>query len=172
MDNKVELTAAERLAKFEAEKMSRRKMLGRFGFTAAAVAVASLTSDDLLRKVGVEMQKRAGDNKIANQVAKELQNAGVANAAARPPCNYCQYAGAPHVDTCGEHYCMLRRACRDRFLCRGIFDFGGFWGCLDEAKAYYQSNCVGGQGCLANPVDCDCQQNETVYACGEGQVLN
>jgi hypothetical protein len=66
------------LEQIEAERLSRRQALGRIGFLAGASAVAALTSDELLRKVGAEMQKRAGDNQIANAVAKEFQNAGVA----------------------------------------------------------------------------------------------
>jgi hypothetical protein len=76
----VELTATEKLAQFEKEKLSRRQALARIGFQAGAAAIAALTADELLRKVGKEMQRRAGDNKVAQQVAKEFVNAGVANA--------------------------------------------------------------------------------------------
>ena len=68
------------LEQINAEAMSRRQALGRIGFLAGATAVAALTSDDLTRLVGREMQKRAGDNKIVTQVAKELQASGVTNA--------------------------------------------------------------------------------------------
>ena len=81
----VELTAAEKLAQFEKEKLSRRQALARFGFQAGAAAIAALTADELLRKVGKEMQRRAGDNKVAQQVAREFQQAGVANALAIVP---------------------------------------------------------------------------------------
>ena len=76
----VELTATEKLAQFEKEKLSRRQALARIGFQAGAAAIAALTADDLLRKVGKEMQRRAGDNKVVEQVAKEFQQAGMANA--------------------------------------------------------------------------------------------
>lgn len=79
---KKELTASEKLAQLEKEKLSRRQALARFGFQAGAAAVAALTADELLRKVGTEMRKRAGDNKVAQQVAKEFSNAGVASALA------------------------------------------------------------------------------------------
>jgi hypothetical protein len=75
------------LEQIEAERLSRRQALGRIGFLAGASAIAALTSDELLRKVGAEMQKRAGDNKVADQVAKELQAAGMANAVGVPPCD-------------------------------------------------------------------------------------
>lgn len=76
------------LEQIEAERMSRRQALGRIGFLAGASAVAALTSDELFRKVGAEMQRRAGDNKIADQVAKEFQAAGIA-LAVETPCDGC-----------------------------------------------------------------------------------
>ena len=100
----VELTVAEERAQFEKEKLSRRQALARIGFQAGAAAIAALTADELLRKVGKEMQRRTKDHKVAQQVAKELSNAGVAFAAPPPcwpgvgPCgnignvyNYCRY---------------------------------------------------------------------------------
>lgn len=105
----VELTAAQKLAQFEKEKLSRRQALARFGFQAGAAAVAALTADDLLRKVGKEMQRRAGDNKVAQQVAKEFERAGIASAAIPDICPpgccdncYCQYQRALKV--CDENY--------------------------------------------------------------------
>lgn len=80
-----ELTASEELAQMEQEKLTRRQALYRFGFHVGAAAIAALTADELLRKVGAEMQKRAGDSKVAQQVARELSNAGVAMAVP-PPC--------------------------------------------------------------------------------------
>jgi len=77
----------ERRAKWEREKLTRRQSLARFGFLAGAAAVAALTTDDLARMVGKELQKRAGDNRIVGQVAKELQAAGIAEAKTTPgPC--------------------------------------------------------------------------------------
>lgn len=53
-------------------------------------AAAALTADDLFRKVGAEMRKRAKDNQVAQQVAKELERAGVAEAAAATgPVQWC-----------------------------------------------------------------------------------
>ncbi|MGC4045786.1 MAG: hypothetical protein QM758_18505 [Armatimonas sp.] len=71
-------SASEKLAAFEKEKMSRRNALSRFGFLAGAAAVAALTSDELLRKVGDKLSQSSGDNKVAQQVAREFQAAGVA----------------------------------------------------------------------------------------------
>lgn len=77
------------LEQIEAEKLSRRAALGRIGFLAGASAVAALTSDELLRKVGAEMQRRAGNNKVVNQVSKELQASGVALADGQPEGSSC-----------------------------------------------------------------------------------
>lgn len=79
-------------ARFERERLTRREVFARFGFRAAAVAVAALTADDLLRKVGEEMGRRAGDSKVANSVAREFRTAGVA------------FAGGPSgcTEGCGE----------------------------------------------------------------------
>jgi hypothetical protein len=70
--------AKKSLEQINAEAMSRRQALGRIGFLAGATAIAALTSDELFRKVGAEMQKRTGDNKVVEQVAKEFRDAGVA----------------------------------------------------------------------------------------------
>ncbi len=64
--------------KFERERLSRRQALKRFGMTSAMTAFVLFSVDDLARMVGKAMQQRAGDNKIAAQLAQEFQNAGVA----------------------------------------------------------------------------------------------
>ena len=99
--------AKKSLEQIEAEKLSRRVALGRIGFLAGASAVAALTSDELLRKVGAEMQRRAGDNKVVNQVAKEFQGAGIAVAAGcvAPPWTEdddCTWEGVFHY--CDYHF--------------------------------------------------------------------
>jgi hypothetical protein len=70
--------AKARLAEFEQAKMTRRNLLARFGFKVAAATVAALTADDLLRAVGKEMERRSGDNEVAQQVAEEFKNVGIA----------------------------------------------------------------------------------------------
>lgn len=64
--------------KFERERLSRRQALKRFGMTSAMATFAMFSVDDLARMVGKAMQQRAGDNKIAAQLAQEFQNAGAA----------------------------------------------------------------------------------------------
>ena len=63
--------------KFERERLSRRQALKRLGMTSAMATFALFSVDDLARMVGKAMQQRAGDNKVAAQIAKEFQQAGV-----------------------------------------------------------------------------------------------
>jgi len=64
--------------KFERERLSRRQALKRLGMTSAMATLGLFSVDDLARMVGRAMQQRAGDNKIAAQLAQEFQNAGAA----------------------------------------------------------------------------------------------
>ena len=66
---------------------------------AGAAAVAALSVDDLARLAGNEMSRRAQGNKVVEQVAKELQNAGVAQAF---PCYALNEAGQPLLDNNGD----------------------------------------------------------------------
>ena len=63
--------------KFERERLTRRQALKKFGMTSAMAAFALFSVDDLARMVGKTMQQRAGDNKVAEQIAQEFQQAGV-----------------------------------------------------------------------------------------------
>jgi len=62
----------------EQGKMTRRAALRKLGFGAGLAAFSLLSVDDLARMVGQRMERMAGDNKVAGQVAKEFQQAGVA----------------------------------------------------------------------------------------------
>ena len=63
---------------FERERMTRRQALKKFGMTSAMATFALFSVDDLARIVGKAMQQRAGDNKVAAQIAQEFQQAGIA----------------------------------------------------------------------------------------------
>ena len=63
---------------FERGRFSRRQALKKFGITSAMAAFALFSVDDLAQMVGKAMEQRARDNKVAQQVAKEFQQAGVA----------------------------------------------------------------------------------------------
>ena len=101
----------------EQEKMTRRAALRKFGFGAGLAAFSLLGVDDIARMVGKRMERMAGDNKVAGQIAKEFQGAGIAFAAGpsyggggggnpgcgSPPstCQHC--ANQMHLDNC---YCV------------------------------------------------------------------
>ena len=152
LENKfeVELTATEKLAQFEKEKLSRRQALARIGFQAGAAAIAALTADELLRKVGVEMRKRAGDNKVAQQVAKEFVNAGVASAL--PPCNgcgtciqtkgyYCQGC-APNCGTPQKFRTMA-------YVCKDLSTIIKCQDCCADQWQHCVDSCLGDAGCIS-----------------------
>lgn len=88
----------------ELERLTRRQALRKLGFGAGLSAFMLLGVDDLARMVGAEMQKRAGDNKVAEQVAKEFQNAGIAFAAG-PSGGYCSDCTNACVED-DDHYCV------------------------------------------------------------------
>ncbi len=71
----MDLATAQRV---EQEKMTRRAALRKLGFGAGFAAFALLGVDDFARMVGQRMERMAGDNKVAMQVAQEFQSAGIA----------------------------------------------------------------------------------------------
>ena len=75
--------------KFERERLSRRQALKKFGMTSAIATFALFSLDDLARMVGKAMQQRVRDDKVATQVAKELQQAGVVLADTPQSCTDC-----------------------------------------------------------------------------------
>ncbi len=126
--------AQEALVKFEAEKMSRRAALARVGLRFGAVALAALTVDDLARLAGDELRRRADGNQTVEQVARELQQAGVAFAARTHPwdggtpgptngcgsqtvANYCGYYFCYPED--GGHPNNPVQSCKD--CCQGVY---------------------------------------------------
>jgi hypothetical protein len=125
------LTPQEKLAEFQAQKMTRRQALGRFGFLAGAAAVAALSVDELTRLAGNEMSRRAAGNKAVEQVAKELQNAGVAEAIAIKICFTgdgepfwckCNNGAALGADLWNQNHGNLA-ACQS--ACNGAYASGG-----------------------------------------------
>lgn len=83
--------------KFERERLTRRQALKKFGMTSAMAAFALFSVDDLAHMVGKAMQQRAGDNKVAAQVAQEFQQAGIAFATTDStyPCTDCTGSCVP-----------------------------------------------------------------------------
>ncbi len=70
--------AESALERFERERLTRRQALRKFGMTAGMATFAMFSVDDLAHMVGKAMQQQVGDNKIAEQIAKEFQSAGIA----------------------------------------------------------------------------------------------
>ena len=102
-------TTETKLQKFEREQLTRRQALRKFGFGAGMAALALLSTDDLAHMVGKRMAQIAGDNKIANTVAKELENAGVARADIYvPPAGCGSYGIKLYCQCCTSmyHECM------------------------------------------------------------------
>ncbi len=81
----MDLATAQRV---EQEKLTRRAALRKLGFGAGMAAFALLGVDDFARMVGKRMERMAGDNKVAEQVAKEFQGMGIAMAAAPYNCTH------------------------------------------------------------------------------------
>lgn len=71
-------SAAEALKKHEAAKMSRRAVLSKVGLQFGAAALLALSVDDLARKVTATIAARNKDNEVAQSVAREFKNAGIA----------------------------------------------------------------------------------------------
>ena len=101
-----ELTADEALAQFEAQKMSRRAVLAKFGLKFGAAALMALSVDDLARKATAELAARNKTNKAIQEVAAQFKNAGIASAKGLVlPCPYTDCV------TCSLYSWLF--ACRD-----------------------------------------------------------
>jgi len=68
----------------ERERLTRRQALRKIGITSTITVAALFTVDDIARLAGEALARISGDNKVANNVAKELTGMGLA------------YAGAPN----------------------------------------------------------------------------
>jgi hypothetical protein len=86
--------------KFERGQVSRRAALKKIGITSAMAVFAMFSVDDLARMVGQKMEQRAGDSKIAEQIAREFQQAGIVLAGSPSNCtpNYnCTGCGGSQI---------------------------------------------------------------------------
>ncbi|MGC4045789.1 MAG: hypothetical protein QM758_18520 [Armatimonas sp.] len=150
-------SASEKLAAFEKEKMSRRNALSRFGFLAGAAAVAALTSDELLRKVGDKLSQSSGDNKVAQQVAREFQAAGVALASPSDditgcsgcisPCNGGSFQKCVACGDTSNNYCDGKQRKVDR-PCSEVGELFGRDRCKECCEARNPNNPVGANYCI------------------------
>lgn len=122
---------------FERERFSRRQALKKFGMTSAMATFAMFSVDDLAHIVGKAMQQRAGDNRIAGQIAQEFQQAGVAFA--KPP-------GRPSLpsgclgDQVGN-WCLGYSTTSDCVnCCNGVYNTGGM--CNSRGAPLDRSTCI------------------------------
>lgn len=109
----VPCSAAEALKKHEAAKMSRRAVLSKVGLQFGAAALLALSVDDLARKVTATIAARDKDNQVAQAVANEFKNAGIAFAEddfnSSNVCYLCVAAKAAGLGACtaGLAACMI-----------------------------------------------------------------
>lgn len=88
--NEADALKAARL-KFEAEKMTRRAALRKLGITSGMAFFSLFAVDDLARVAIKRMRQNEATRDIAETVAKEFQNAGIAFADDPPVTGKCLY---------------------------------------------------------------------------------
>ncbi len=69
---------SEALAQFEAEKLTRRRALKKFGITTGMAVFGMFAADDLARMVIKKMEEHKETQQIAEVVAQEFGNSGIA----------------------------------------------------------------------------------------------
>lgn len=108
--------------KFERERLSRRQALKKFGITTGMAVFAMFSVDDLARMVGKAMQQRAGDNRIANQLAKEFQQAGIAMATTYTGASCANKDNYDDCVSCCDNACNSQTGCSNTcigYACKG-----------------------------------------------------
>ncbi len=135
-------SAAQALARHEAEKMSRRAVLAKVGLRFGAAVIAAISVDDLTRAVTASIARSNKDNVVAQQVANEFKNAGVAfadvsasGACFDDPCN-----GSCWADWIKNHdgtHDPIKDACAKRCnaFCSGSTVANE--ACKNDCEAYY-----------------------------------
>lgn len=88
-----ELAAARE--QFEAEKLTRRSALRKFGITSGMAVFGMFASDDLARMVIQKMEEHKETRQIAETVAYEFKNSGIAfaDSSNQPACGYYNFPG-------------------------------------------------------------------------------
>jgi len=88
---------------FERERMTRRQALKKLGITSAMATFAMFSIDYLAHMVGSAMHKTGANSKLVEQVAMELDNAGVAMASwsGNVPC-VGSYTGTSNQGPCTD----------------------------------------------------------------------
>lgn len=153
----MDIATAQRV---EQERMTRRAALRKLGFGAGMAAFALLGVDDFARMVGKRMERMTGDNKVAEQVAKEFQAMGVASADG-PPYYYPYYPYSPCVqcgNTKSDEYTAARIAfgnCNDKCPTNPTQAVPDPCGCLCQNAKSTRAACIEDQKCCATN-KCNC----------------
>lgn len=79
-DERAHNEAEAEIVRIENERMTRRKALRKFGFTAGMAVFSMLTVDDLARVAAKKLQETEATKGIGDVLAKEFRSAGVAMA--------------------------------------------------------------------------------------------
>ncbi len=130
----------------EQERLTRRQALRKFGFGAGLSAFMLLGVDDLARMVGREMERRAGDNKVAEQIANEFQGMGVAFASPSGSGDPCQ--------DCYNHYICQIKNC-DCFVAMSPSITPCEQSAYDSYKTCTDAHCSGAGPDKTTPVNCN-----------------
>ena len=93
------MTAGEiqaEIATREAAKMTRRAALAKIGLRGGMAIFAAFSIDDLARKAATVLSQQGRDNKVVDEVARQMHNAGVSFAAV-PPTDDTLYTDEPCI---------------------------------------------------------------------------
>lgn len=117
--------------KFEAEKLTRRSALRKFGITSGMAVFGMFAADDLARLVIGKMEEHKATRQIAETVAHEFKNSGIAfaDSSSSGPCDYCN----------GDCTCLC--GCNKEQAIAAAC--AAFPGCCDKSNVP-KGTCVGG----------------------------
>jgi len=135
-------SAAQALARHEAEKMSRRAVLAKVGLRFGAAVIAAISVDDLTRAVTASIARSNKDSVVAQQVANEFKNAGVAFATTVPdgsaanctPTVVGAYCGHIHPNDPNACETCCKGVWSDAGNCPGQGDFIGVSSCKNKCQ--------------------------------------
>ena len=172
MDGKDEAVNRE-VERIENERMTRRKALRKFGFTAGMAVFSVLTVDDLARIASKKLQDTEATKGIGDMLAKEFRSAGVAMA--NP------YGGDPYGNNnpSNPYGRTCEEVCMDVFIACGQ-DAANTYGygtpdytaaaaiCISDRDACLDDYCGGGGGPSGgggNPYGSGCENADNCTDC-------
>ena len=155
--------------KFEAEKLTRRAALKKFGITTGMAVFGMFAADDLARMVIKKMEETEATRQIAETVAHEFKNSGIAFAdSSYDVCSDCTADCTPDLDfDCVD--------CTETMYSSCIWPFSK----PKKKVAKMPASCANSNGTKANCEACEedclvmCQKKNTgaaISKCSEVQV--